>query len=928
MGLIYNIPFGIDFCDFLADELLEKTNGDVIELSKYLVILPTSRSVRNLISAFSAKTTNMILPQIISLNMFDEESISILTNTDIPQSISDIKRCFVLSNFILEDSGFELNKSQSIKLAYELGSLMDKIETENLSIDNLDSIVPEDFSKHWQLTLDFIRNIYNFWEAYLEKENLISKAKQRNLILEKQSNIWKQENTDKNIIIAGFSSTIPSMLKLIKTVYSLKNGTIILQGLDRSLDFSNINEINYNFGNHEIINFLNIDKNEVKDLTSKLSKRQKLTSLSMLPANKITKWRDNHSLEKSLDNLFYAECENEQDEAEIISLILRYELEKKEQKVSLITPDRNLARCVTSKLERWGIMANDSSGQPLQYTPIANWLKIVLNMVCDNFSILSYLACMKHPFASCGQSKSLFKSSIKEAEVLFRTEKKFTLPEYILNSAGILKDKKEHSFKELIKAHVLFAEKLAASDEMSGDEIIWKGDFSEELANYIHEVFENSTNEKITLEEYAEVFTLLMSNQQVRKKYGFHPRLSILGLTESRLMTTNVTVLGGLNENIWPPEPDIDGWMSRPMKKDFGMSSPDKNIGTSAFDFCNAFNFDKVYLTRAKKSNTSINIKSRFLNRIEGVLNSKGLNIPIDKNWVKFEKELTKVDLIKPVKPCPRPKEEARLKGDISVTSIDMLTKDPYAFYAKTILKLYKLDELEEEVSAATKGNIIHKCLEEFIKKYPKDLPDNPKEELIEISKAIFKEKLGDSKYHSFWWPKFEKAITSFIKEEVKRRQEGYQNIATETKGNIVIDGANIIAKADRIDIGMNGVDIIDYKTGTLPYAKEIENLDYMQLSIEALIANNNGFNIAKIKDNVDKILIWSIKDEKKEFRKKDIDEEYLQQTLDKLKELIAKFKYGKEPFVAEPHDNKHLKYNKYEHLARLKLWRELDDEY
>lgn len=930
MNKIYNIPFGLDFCDILAEKLLNETKEDALKLAEYVVILPTSRASRNLQKAFSAKAKNMILPQIISLNMIDEDDISLLGNKEISQTISNIKRGFVLTSFIMEVKAFEMNKAQALQLAFELGNLFDKIETQKLSIKNLDQIIPEEFSEHWQVTLEFLYQVYDQWQEYLQAHNLISKAEQRNLILKSQQKIWQDSN--KNIIIAGFSSTIPAMLDLMKTVYHLPNGEILIQGLDRSLEFSDLSEVDYLYGVYEIINHLDIDKKQIADFCNAQNIRQELTSLAMLPSDKTTAWRlDNSISRETLKNTSYIECENEQNEAEIISLILRKELETPVQTVSLITPDRNLARCVASNLEKWNITANDSSGQPMQHTPVVNWLKLVLNMVVDNFSPVSFLACMKHPFASCGENKASFKANLRTLEKEIRKKKSVNLSVFILDKISFLKSSTEMPFADFLKAHILLAEQLASTDDKKGSEIIWKSECAEEVANFIHEIFENSTGEPITIEEYETMFSLIISGQQVRKKYGFHPRLSILGLTESRLTKTDVTVLGGLNEGIWPPEPDVDGWMSRPMKKDFGMLSPDVNIGLSAFDFSNAFNFDKVYLTRAKKSNTSINIKSRFINRLEGVLQSKNLNLPINLEWEELAKKLNHAEFEETQRANPCPHVESRFRDSISVSAVDILRKDPYAFYASRILKLKKLDDVEEEISVATKGTIIHACLEEFIKQYPKELPENAEQELLLIGQKVFDDNIGNSNYYSFWWPKFENIVTWFIdNEKVRREINGYQNLAVETSGSIDINGVKVTAKADRIDVGVDGVEIIDYKTGNPPSMKAMETLRYVQLPIEALIANANGFGIDKTTNNVSDISVWSLKGKAQEGNKTpsiSVSEELLNNTDEMLSNLISYFQQADTTYPAEPNIYKSLRYNDYEHLSRLKLWRDHSDD-
>ena len=72
-------------------------------------------------------------------------------------------------------------------------------------------------------------------------------------------------------------------------------------------------------------------------------------------------------------------------------------------------------------------------------------------------------------------------------------------------------------------------------------------------------------------------------------------RITILGLLEARLLRSDVTVLGGLNEGKWPAQSDPGPWVSRPMRDVLGMQMPERDIGMTAHDFAQAFAAERVY---------------------------------------------------------------------------------------------------------------------------------------------------------------------------------------------------------------------------------------------------------------------------------------------------------------------------------------------
>ena len=75
-------------------------------------------------------------------------------------------------------------------------------------------------------------------------------------------------------------------------------------------------------------------------------------------------------------------------------------------------------------------------------------------------------------------------------------------------------------------------------------------------------------------------------------------------------------------------------------------------------------------------------------------------------------------------RPAPTPPVEARPRR-LSVTEIETWLRDPYAIYAKHVLKLRPLDALDEAVGPLERGTALHKALELFVRRYPGALPDD-----------------------------------------------------------------------------------------------------------------------------------------------------------------------------------------------------------
>ena len=135
--------------------------------------------------------------------------------------------------------------------------------------------------------------------------------------------------------------------------------------------------------------------------------RLNLISNIMLPAEKTNLWSkeldDNFktSLQKDIDkNIYRYDCETIQEEADIISLILRETLEDENKTACLITTNRALARRVIQRCKFWNINLDDTAGTNLKDTPLGQYLINALAIYTNNFDSVTLLSFLKHHYTS------------------------------------------------------------------------------------------------------------------------------------------------------------------------------------------------------------------------------------------------------------------------------------------------------------------------------------------------------------------------------------------------------------------------------------------------------------------------------------------------------------------------------------------------
>jgi ATP-dependent helicase/nuclease subunit B len=496
-----------------------------------------------------------------------------------------------------------------------------------------------------------------------------------------------------------------------------------------------------------------------------------------------------------------------------------------------------------------------------------------------------------------------------------------------------------------LDAHVRLAETLADADGERGIERLWRNEAGEALADFVAELRDAGRDAPpLNPADYVALLRELMQGVAVRPRYGLHPRLFIWGPLEARLQQAELVVLGGLNEGVWPPEPAIDPWLSRPMRSAFGLPAPERRIGLSAHDFQQAMGAPRVVLTRSLRAAGQPTVPARWLLRFEAFLQLLGVEggreAAVLRGW---QRNLDRAEMVQPIsRPMPRPGTKRR-PDSLSVTQIETWMRDPYGIYARHILKLRPLDPIDQDPDLSDLGSIVHEALHLFVAAYPEVLPEDALERLLEIGRKKFEPHESRPAVMAFWWPRFEKIARWFVENEAARRPL-LEESRTELEGAVSITEVKPVftlkARADRIDRLADGeLVLIDYKTGAAPGHKEVLLGLSPQLSLEAVIALATGFK-GLAYGSVARLEYWrlsggAVPGEIKEVRQPGrpggpIDpNDIAGKARQGLVDLLRTFGKPDAAYPPAPRAEYAPRYNDYEHLARIAEWtvNETDEE-
>ncbi len=270
-------------------------------------------------------------------------------------------------------------------------------------------------------------------------------------------------------------------------------------------------------------------------------------------------------------------------------------------------------------------------------------------------------------------------------------------------------------------------------------------------------------------------------------------------------------------------------------------------------------------------------------------------------------------------RPAPCPPASERPKR-ISVTAVDRLKADPFAFYAQAILDLRRIDRVDADHSAAWKGTAVHEVLEQWLKEDECD-PDR----LLERARSLLSAETIHPMLRALWSPRLIEAIRWVEEEERRNRAEGRRPAAAEAWGEAEVAGVTVYGKADRIDrLSDGGLAIVDYKTGKAPAQKAVDAGFSLQLGLLGLIARAGGFEVAKGRPCAYEY--WSLTKYGDQFGKcvrpdkKMGPEEFLAHAEAQFTAAAADYLTGTKEFTAKLHPA-YAPYGDYDQLMRLEEW-------
>lgn len=917
--------------------------------------------------------------------LFLSETLAGTDIDSIPPAIPELKRQFLLAQLIKQwfDTGGmgragHATFGDAFAFAADLGRFLDAAQTDQADLSALATVVDDNFADHWQQTLAFLNILEHHWPDILNATGFIDPADRRNRLLTAYADNLAASPPTHPVIAAGSTGSIKATGHLLRTIAQLPAGAVVLPGLDQSMEagaWATVDLQHPQYGLKELLDHMALDRAQVApwaDLsagrTPAIEARFRLISEALKPADATNTWRraverfEADGLADGLEGLSLIETSDEFEEANVIALILREAYEDPNQTAALVTPDRILARRVIANLKRWNISIDDSAGTPFLQTWPGMFLKQIIECVASGMRPSLFLNVLKHPLCRLGRPRAEIRDLTARLEKLALRRFGAAIHWNALRAtvSDAYQDTNPHAADKLCQfvsdleaafaphlealtaapsishcaeAHIRIADALArpapqneASDDMALT-TLWADEAGEAAAELMRSLFDYGTGTSAAgVHDYAEIFSAQAARLSVRKPYGATGRLSIWGPLEARLQKVDLVILGGLNETTWPTTPALDPWANRPARAAIGMQLPERKIGLSAHDFSQLTVNDRVVLSRALRADGAPTVPARWLLRLEAILDGAGQlerirQTPPYAQWAATIDMCTEYQPEAP--PAPTPPVEDRPRS-FSVSDVQTWVRDPYALYAKRILRLRPLDNLEAQPDAATFGTIAHHLLHQLA------APEQTRPDVT----ALIDDALADIRpwtdVYTLWRLRLHRIAAWFLRTEadLPPHKAWFERPGSAT-WQLDAGPVELRARADRLNLVGTGLQVIDYKTGFTPTIAQVKTQLEPQLSLEGLIAEAGGFD-GVASQSVNELIYIKLSGRPSAFERRVIAmgsdaREILTQTKDGFLNWARTFDNPATPYRSRPRVQLASRHGDFDHLARVKEWSAAD---
>lgn len=575
-----------------------------------------------------------------------------------------------------------------------------------------------------------------------------------------------------------------------------------------------------------------------------------------------------------------------EQEARAVELQVRRWLLEGCETVAVVTENRRLARRVRALLERAGVALQDAAGWALSTTSAAAALERWLQCVEEDFPYQAMLDLLKSPFVFAGEERAarlndvyrleqgvVLQGNIGRGLERYRRqlrERRHLLPAEMapeLERVAALLDHLDHAATplRLLSARPQRPDRLLSALHETLHRLGLAASFAADAAGA--RLLQELEAMAVAVEDdtpplaWSEFRAWL---GRTLERYNFRPpvsggRVQLMGLEQSRLGRFDAIVIAGAEREHLPGAAGPSPFFNEAVRRELGLPTAEERRQDRLHLFRRLLEAaPRVVLTLRRQQDGEDILPSPWvevLRAFHRLAWNDELTDPLLTAWVHdaasevFRCDTTALPnppgMAQPVLPA------AMLPKTVSASAYQQLIDCPYQFFAARGLGLAAPEAIREALEKADYGERVHRSLQAFhhgVRGLPGPFGrvitaanrDEAEALLRSIAAQVFADDVAGNLLHRGWLLRWQAIIPAYVDWELEREQQGWRVEQAEItlRREDWLPGLTLKGRIDRLDRGPDGRGIVDYKTGGVPKAEEVEQGEAVQLPFYAMLTD------------------------------------------------------------------------------------------
>ncbi|MBU0689399.1 MAG: PD-(D/E)XK nuclease family protein [Gammaproteobacteria bacterium] len=527
--------------------------------------------------------------------------------------------------------------------------------------------------------------------------------------------------------------------------------------------------------------------------------------------------------------LFFAATSLEQ-EARAAAMQVRRWLAEGKRNIAIVAQDRVAARRTRALLERAEILVADETGWTFATLSVSTVLDRWLTALQSDFYHHDLLDLLKSPYIFADMTAGERKATVYQLEQLLRkqgvvaglenfvalTAQEVSLHQPLARlrqAAALLEQNRKHTLAQWLAAlqkslNVLGIDSGLQQDD-AGQQLL------RALQNWQQEL--HGDEGPYHFAEWRRWLAQQLDTETFRDSSIDSP-VRFTHLAATRWRRFDAVLMLGCDAAHLPSAGDGGRWFNDAVRSTL-------NLPTRAFHAVRqhddlrallAMN-DEVLVTWQKEQNGEARLLSPFLQMLRDAhKQAQGDDLSARELPAYLAAEDAQhIELPASTRPVPSVASDS-VPASISISGYNTLVACPYQYYARHILKLNELDEVQEAIEKRDYGECVHGILQRFHEQYPLVMQGDLAEmeaALQRISEEVFADLLAHDFTAQAWLARWVQSLPAYLDWQIKREREGWRYAESEQAFDWPLDGIRLRGRIDRLDVRGEEKLVLDYKT-------------------------------------------------------------------------------------------------------------------